>query len=246
MNKIELARLQSLESCKDILVITKADAIEIELAHPCGEVLAPVVRSTLIDNGLAQVHPGHCIGATANRLLMDPLLKWLALPPLLGEDRHTRNNHVQLAVAPFEVKANRSLIDHHGLANIGPVILPNGAGRIAAERIEGELHVLCTNRLAVGEPCLWVESKANRHSIGGEHHLLREEPIHRHGLIETANGQGFEDQLHDSSGREALEGKRIELVKASHGGQAQVAALGRLRIHISKVGEVTAVLGSAD
>ncbi|MPN62783.1 hypothetical protein SDC9_210536 [bioreactor metagenome] len=83
-------------------------------------------------------------------------------------------------------------------------------------------------------------------AVGRHIHILGQQAVARSRLVETGGQQGLEQHVRQIGRRRALDGEGVVLVEgriAQIADHAQLAALGRLRVHIVKVLEVDRVPG---
>ncbi len=114
------------------------------------------------------------------------------------------------------------------------------------QRVEGPDHVLDGDRLAVVPTRLFAQREGDPRAVFRRLDRLRDQPVVTERLVERSHGQAVVEQAlteeADSRGGEPLRDERIEAVEGAERGQAEHAALGRVRIHVVEVRKASGVL----
>ena len=251
-HEIELAGLERLQSRRSILVNLDGDAVEIGQADTHRQRRAPVRRVAHIADVLAELDRTDLVGPAADRRVHHHLVKGLGLairaqPPIAAEHRQQgAHGQRQVTIGLFEAKAHRALIDHVTAGHLGKQRLVAGRDIFAQQRLVAVLHILSQYRLAVVKARLLAQFEGRRQAVGRHLHILGQQAIARSRFVEAGGQQSLEQHVCQIGRRRALDREGVVLVEgriAQIADHAQLAALGRLRVHIVKVLEVGRVPG---
>ncbi len=156
---------------------------------------------------------------------------------MLGQDRELADDQRQLVILvglEVEHHSERTFGDHALdvgviLAEVGPALVP--------ESLERPDDVLGGDGLAVMETRLRPQLEGDPHAVLRNLDGLCQQPVGHAGLVGRWTQQGVVDPA-DLGGGCAAHDESVEAVEAAEAGEHDLAALGRVRVHIREIFEV--------
>ena len=166
----------------------------------------------------------------------------------MAEHRHASHDEGQFGVGALEIKTHFTLTQHRQALDFTEIRSKLGGSLFAGQALIRVLDIQSQYRVSVVKPGQGVELEGDRQTILGHTDILGQQTIRGGGFIEIAHQQGLKHQTAQSRWGGAFEGEWVVFVKAggTRGGHHRnAAALGRLRVDITEMGEARWVLDVA-
>ena len=244
-HQVELAGLQRLQPCRVVLVDLDQHAVEVGRAAAHVQVARPVVGIAHVGDVLAELDGPDLVRPAANGRLHHHLVEGLALAPLAAEHGQAAHGERQLAVGALEAVAHGAFVHHVDAVHVDQHGLVRGRGVRADQGVVAVLHVRGQHSVAIVKARFPAQAEGGRQAIGRHRHVLGQQAVAGALLVQRAGEQGVEHQLAQISRRAAADGEGVVLVEggqAQVADQAQLAALGRIRVDVVEVVEPGRVL----
>ncbi|MNS62661.1 hypothetical protein D3C72_957300 [compost metagenome] len=251
--EVDVALLEGLEHGGDLQEIGHADLVVIVEANLARNVLAPIIRIALPDDSFARPQGLDSVWTRADDCAEAGLFEFFRIDRMFWQDRggggeNERRFAVGLVV---EGETHAAITDLFQLRH--PVqTAVEGRAAFFLQKIEGEDHVICGHRLAVGPFCLRVDVELDEASLLIPLHCFGQQAVKAERLIAGAQHQGFVEKIAEfrvpdaaRRGAHSLENEGIEAVEGADDAIGDAAAFLHVRIDIRKVPEVCGELRRA-